>query len=136
MIARSTSLAAKNGLLLKSRQALEQGNQLDYVFLDKTGTLTEGKFTVTGIEKLAETSKEEALKYIGALEAQTNHPLAVGVMNYLKAEGIDPYQAQEVSTLKGIGVSGTVEGHQVILANQKEIERRALSFDQEKLKEY
>ncbi len=52
--------------LLKSRQALEQGNQLDYVFLDKTGTLTEGKFTVTGIEKLAETSKEEALKYIGA----------------------------------------------------------------------
>ncbi len=57
-------------------------------------------------------------------------------MNYLKAEGIDPYQAQEVSTLKGIGVSGTVEGHQVILANQKEIERRALSFDQEKLKEY
>ncbi|MDT2437917.1 copper-translocating P-type ATPase [Enterococcus avium] len=136
VIARSTSLAAKNGLLLKSRQALEQGNQLDYVFLDKTGTLTEGKFTVTGIEKLAETSKEEALKYIGALEAQTNHPLAVGVMNYLKAEGIDPYQAQEVSTLKGIGVSGTVEGHQVILANQKEIERRALSFDQEKLKEY
>ena len=136
VIARSTSLAAKNGLLLKSRQALEQGNQLDYVFLDKTGTLTEGKFTVTGIEKLAEASKEEALKYIGALEAQTNHPLAVGVMNYLKAEGIDPYQAQEVSTLKGIGVSGTVEGHQVILANQKEIERRALSFDQEKLKEY
>lgn len=136
VIARSTSLAAKNGLLLKSRQALEQGNQLDYVFLDKTGTLTEGKFTVTGIEELADTSKEEALKYIGALEAQTNHPLAVGVMNYLKSEGIDPYQAQEVSTLKGIGVSGTVEGHQVILANQKEIERRKLTFDQEKLKDY
>lgn len=136
VIARSTSLAAKNGLLLKSRQALEQGNQLDYVFLDKTGTLTEGKFTVTGIEELADTSKEEALKYIGALEAQTNHPLAVGVMNYLKAEDIDPYQAQEVSTLKGIGVSGTVEGHQVILANQKEVEKRDLSFDQEKLKEY
>lgn len=136
VIARSTSLAAKNGLLLKSRQALEQGNQLDYIFLDKTGTLTEGKFTVTGIEELADTSKEEALKYIGALEAQTNHPLAVGVMNYLKSEGIDPYQAQEVSTLKGIGVNGTVEGHQVILANQKEIERRKLTFDQEKLKEY
>lgn len=136
VIARSTSLAAKNGLLLKSRQALEQGNQLDYVFLDKTGTLTEGKFTVTGIEELTDMSKTEALKYIGALEAQTNHPLAVGVMNYLKAEGIEAFQAQDVSTLKGIGVSGTVEGHQVILANQKEIERRELSIDQEKLKDY
>ena len=136
VIARSTSLAAKNGLLLKSRQALEQGNQLDYVFLDKTGTLTEGKFTVTGVEVLADMDKADALKYIGGLEAQTNHPLAVGVMNYLKTEAIDAYQAQDVSTLKGIGVSGTVEGHTVILANQKEIEKRGLNFDQEKLKDY
>ncbi len=136
VIAHSTSLAAKNGLLLKSRQALEQGNQLDYVFLDKTGTLTEGKFTVTGVEALAEMDKTEVLKYIGALESQTNHPLAVGVMNYLKSENIESYQAQDVSTLKGIGVSGTVEGHQVILANQKEVEKRQLSFDKEKLKDY
>ncbi|MDT2758534.1 heavy metal translocating P-type ATPase [Enterococcus xiangfangensis] len=136
VIARSTSLAAKNGLLLKSRQALEQGNQLDYVFLDKTGTLTEGKFTVTGVEVLTDVSQAEALKYIGALESQTNHPLAVGVMNYLKSETIEPYQAQDVSTIKGVGVSGTVEGHQVVLANQKEIEKRQLHFDQEKLKDY
>lgn len=136
VIARSTSLAAKNGLLLKSRQALEQGNQLDYVFLDKTGTLTEGKFTLTGVEVLADSSREESLKYIGALEAQTNHPLAVGVMNYLKSEKIDPYQAEDVSTIKGVGVSGTVEGYQVVLANQKEVEKRQLSFDQEKLKAY
>ena len=129
-------MAAKNGLLLKSRQALEQGNQLDYVFLDKTGTLTEGKFTVTGVEVLTDMDKEEVLKYIGALESQTNHPLAVGVMNYLKSEKIEPYQAQDVSTLKGIGVSGSVEGHQVILANQKEVEKRKLSVDQEKLKDY
>lgn len=136
VIARSTSLAAQNGLLLKNRQALEQGNQLEYVFLDKTGTLTEGKFTVTGVESLANLDKNEILKYIGALEAQTNHPLAVGVMNYLKTEKIEAYQAQDVSTLKGIGVKGIVEGHQVILANQKELERRKLSFDQARLKDY
>ncbi len=136
VIARSTSIAAKNGLLLKSRQALEQGNQLDYVFLDKTGTLTEGKFTVTGVETLAEMDKTEALKYIGALESQTNHPLAVGVMNYLKAEKIEAYQAQDVATLKGIGVKGLVEGREIILVNQKEIERRKLNFELEKLKEY
>nr|WP_211271163.1 heavy metal translocating P-type ATPase [Enterococcus hermanniensis] len=136
VIARSTSLAAKNGLLLKSRQALEQANQLDYIFLDKTGTLTEGKFTVTGVEAMHSMPQAEVLSYVGALEAQTNHPLAVGVMNYLKAENITPYQAQEVSTLKGIGVKGIVEGHQVILANQKEVERRGLSVDQKKLSNY
>lgn len=136
VIARSTSLAAKNGLLLKSRQALEQGNQLDYIFLDKTGTLTEGQFTVTGVESLTEMDKTEVLKYIGALEAQTNHPLAVGVMNYLTAEKIEPYQGTDISTLKGIGVKGSVEGHQVILANQKEIEKRQLTIDPEKLKDY
>lgn len=136
VIARSTSLAAKNGLLLKSRQALEQASDLNYVFLDKTGTLTEGKFTVTGVETSQSLSQAEALKYIGALEAQTNHPLAVGVVNYLKAEKITPYQAQEVSTLKGIGVKGIVEGHQVILANQKEVERRGLAVDQAALSNY
>ncbi len=52
VVARSTSIAAKNGLLFKNRNALEQANDLDVIMLDKTGTLTEGKFTVTGVESL------------------------------------------------------------------------------------
>ena len=70
VVARSTSIAAKNGLLLKNRNAMEQANDLDVIMLDKTGTLTQGKFTVTGIEILDEAyQEEEILKYIGALEA-------------------------------------------------------------------
>ncbi len=85
VVARSTSIAAKNGLLLKNRNAMEQANDLDVIMLDKTGTLTQGKFTVTGIEILDEAyQEEEILKYIGALEAHANHPLAIGIMNYLK----------------------------------------------------
>lgn len=63
------SIAAKNGLLLKNRNALEQANKVEYVLLDKTGTLTEGQFTVTGLELMSKQfTREEALKYIGALE--------------------------------------------------------------------
>ncbi|MBO1305083.1 copper-translocating P-type ATPase [Enterococcus sp. 669A] len=137
VIARSTSLAARNGLLLKNRQALEQANEMDYIFLDKTGTLTKGEFTVTGVEVLdASLDKETALKYIGALEAQTNHPLAIGVMNYLKKERITPAQANDVKAINGVGVEGTVEDKKVLLANQKEIERRGLSIDENQLTRY
>ena len=94
VVARSTSIAAKNGLLLKNRNALEQANDLDVIMLDKTGTLTQGKFTVTGLEVLTDNyTKEELLKYIGALESAANHPLAIGIMNYLKEKDIAPYEA-------------------------------------------
>ncbi|MGM0213606.1 heavy metal translocating P-type ATPase [Enterococcus sp. AZ109] len=137
VIARSTSLAARNGLLLKNRQALEQANEMDYIFLDKTGTLTKGEFTVTGVEVLdSSIDKETALKYIGALEAQTNHPLAIGVMNYLKKEDITPAQANDVKAINGVGVEGTVENKQVLLANQKEIEKRSLTIDEDQLTRY
>nr|WP_227873733.1 heavy metal translocating P-type ATPase [Enterococcus florum] len=137
VIARSTSLAARNGLLLKNRQALEQVNQMEYIFLDKTGTLTEGRFTVTGVELLTDSlDREEALRYIGALEAQTNHPLAIGVMNYLAEQKLDAYSAEEVKTLEGVGVTGNVQGKKVVLANQKEIEKRGLTIDEAALKQY
>lgn len=137
VIARSTSLAAKNGLLLKNRKALEQVNQMDYIFLDKTGTLTRGEFTVTGVELIADdVTKEQALAYIGALESQTNHPLATGVMNYLKKENIEWFSAEDVETINGVGVMGQVEGQTAALVNQAEIEKRGLSFDTERLKKY
>ncbi|WP_442896032.1 heavy metal translocating P-type ATPase [Enterococcus sp. CSURQ0835] len=137
VIARSTSLAAKNGLLLKNRKALEQVNQMQYIFLDKTGTLTRGEFTVTGVELVtADYTKEQALAYIGALESQTNHPLASGVMNYLKTEKIDWLQADDVKTINGVGVSGQVGQQAVALVNQGEIEKRGLTFDTSRLKKY
>ena len=56
-------------LTFKNRNALEQANKVEYVLLDKTGTLTEGQFTVTGLELMSKQfTREEALKYIGALE--------------------------------------------------------------------
>src|SRR5699024_10270127 len=110
VVARSTSIAAKNGLLLKNRNALEQANDLDVIMLDKTGTLTEGKFTVTGVEVLDDNyTKEELLKYIGALESAANHPLAIGIMNYLKEKDIAPYEALNQKNLSGVGLEADVE---------------------------
>lgn len=130
VIARSTSIAAKHGLLLKNRNALEQANDMQYIMLDKTGTLTEGKFTVTGIEMTTnELTQKEALKMIGALENNANHPLAIGIMNYLKEKDISPYHAENLQSISGIGLIGSVNGKGIKIVNEKEVERLHLSFD-------
>ncbi|HBL3394086.1 TPA: copper/silver-translocating P-type ATPase CopB [Enterococcus faecium] len=137
VVARSTSIAAKNGLLLKNRNALEQANDLDVIMLDKTGTLTEGKFTVTGVEVLDDAfNKNEILQYLGALEANANRPLAVGIMNYLKEHEIKPYQAENLKNLSGVGLEATVKNQQVKIVNEKEVERLGLNVEQALLKPY
>lgn len=130
VIARSTSIAAKHGLLLKNRNALEQANDTQYVMLDKTGTLTEGKFTVTGVEILTnEFTKKEVLKIMGALESNANHPLAIGIMNYLKEEEISPYKAEDLQSISGVGLAGTVSGEVVKIVSEKEVKRLNLMYD-------
>nr|WP_279263085.1 copper/silver-translocating P-type ATPase CopB [Enterococcus durans] len=137
VVARSTSIAAKNGLLLKNRNALEQANDLDVIILDKTGTLTQGKFTVTGLEVLTDNyTKEELLKYIGALESAANHPLAIGIMNYLKEKDIAPYEALNQKNLSGVGLEADVEDQKVKIVNEKEVKRLGLSVDASRVKPY
>ncbi|MDA9470950.1 Lead, cadmium, zinc and mercury transporting ATPase [Enterococcus sp. 5H] len=129
VIARSTSIAAKHGLLLKNRNALEQAKDIQYVMLDKTGTLTEGKFTVTGIEIIsAKATKEESLKIIGALENNANHPLAIGIMNYLEENNISPYKVVNLQNISGVGISGIVNNQEVKIVNEKEVKRLQLPF--------
>lgn len=137
VIARSTSIAAKHGLLLKNRNALEQANDISYILLDKTGTLTEGKFTVTGLEIVApDFSEETTLKYIGALEKNANHPLAIGIMNYLQNQKITSYEATNLQALSGVGLVGSVEGKEVKIVNEKEVKRLNLTFDEGIKKQY
>lgn len=130
VVARSTSIAASNGLLLKNRNALENSHDIDMVLLDKTGTLTQGTFSVTGVESISSAyTKEESLQYIGALEASANHPIATGIMKYLASENVEHYTAQDQKNISGVGLSGTVEGKTVKIVNQKELQRQNISVD-------
>lgn len=137
VVARSTSIAASNGLLLKNRNALENSHDIDMVLLDKTGTLTQGTFSVTGVESISSAyTKEESLKYIGALEASANHPIATGIMKYLASENVEHYTAQDQKNISGVGLSGTVEGKTVKIVNQKELQRQEISVDTSLTQQY
>lgn len=137
VIARSTSIAAKNGLLIKNRNALEHANEINTIMLDKTGTLTKGKFTVTGIEIVDKTfSKDEVLIYLGALEEDTNHPLAISIMNYLKEEKVTYHHADSKKNLSGFGIEATIKDTTVEIVNEKEMKRLGLSIDKKFIERY
>lgn len=89
VVAVSTSLAAKSGLLIRERQTFERARNLQAVVFDKTGTLTEGRFGVTDIISLSD--EEEVLRLAASLEANSGHSIAHGVQNLLWATGYNAF---------------------------------------------
>lgn len=114
VVAVSTSLAAKSGLLIRDRQAFEKAKDLNAVVFDKTGTLTEGRFGVTDVVPLSKPRSElmenEILGLTASLEANSEHSIAAGIVNSSKEKGISPVAVHEFKAIPGKGVEGRVQG--------------------------
>ncbi|HKQ00283.1 MAG TPA: copper-translocating P-type ATPase [Actinomycetes bacterium] len=111
VIAISTALAARNGILVKDRLALERMRTVDAVLFDKTGTLTTGKPTVSGVAAV-DGDSGGLLRVAAAVEADSEHPLARAVVAEARAGG-DPPLASDFRSLTGRGVQAQVEGSTV-----------------------
>ncbi|MBI5156938.1 MAG: heavy metal translocating P-type ATPase [Acidimicrobiia bacterium] len=105
----ATTIAARNGILVRNREAFERGQALRFVAFDKTGTLTEGTFVMRGIATDG-TEESEALALAAALERASEHPLAAAVVNAAEDRGVPIPEASEVTAVPGKGVAGTVRG--------------------------
>ncbi|WDZ83351.1 heavy metal translocating P-type ATPase [Micromonospora cathayae] len=108
VVALSTSVAAKAGILVKDRLALERMRTVDTVLIDKTGTLTRGAHVVTGVVGRAGTSDDDVLRLAAAVEADSEHPLARAVV--AAAERLGPARGTDFRALPGRGVRATVDG--------------------------
>ncbi len=113
----STSTSAKKGILIRDREAFERAKDMQVVVFDKTGTLTEGKFEVTDVIPLDELGEEEILKYVAALEGQSSHPIAHGIVEKAKELGLEPYGVSESKVLPGRGVWGVINGREVLVVS-------------------
>ncbi|WKN45387.1 copper-translocating P-type ATPase [Tunicatimonas pelagia] len=110
VVAISTALSAKNGLLIRNRTAFENSRKISAIVFDKTGTLTEGNFGVNRIKALDERSEEDLLALAGAIEQSSEHPIARGIVNEAKKRELKLPSVSEFGSTKGKGVNAKVNG--------------------------
>ena len=106
---------ARNGILFKNAEAIEETGKIDYVILDKTGTITKGKPSVTDI--ISYIKENELVKIASSIESSSTHPLAIAVLDYAKEKGIDLYQVNEFKNIPGKGLVGKINKDAIIAGN-------------------
>jgi Cu2+-exporting ATPase len=110
VVAISTTLGARSGLLVRDRRGLEEARTLDTVVFDKTGTLTRGEFGVVDIATVEGLGADEALALAAAVERDSEHTLARGVVRSAEGRGIDIPQASDFEAIPGHGIRAVVHG--------------------------
>ena len=110
VVAISTTLGARAGLLVRDRRGLEEARLLDTVIFDKTGTLTLGEFRVVAVAVVDGTSAEDALRVAAAIESESEHPIARGIVKTAAERRLQVPAAHGFRALPGKGVAATVEG--------------------------
>jgi len=110
VIALSTAVSAKAGILVKDRLALERMRTVDAVLFDKTGTLTRGEHVVTGVAGTTGTSEDEVLRLAAGVEADSEHPLARAIVRAAADKQGHPATATDFRSLTGRGVKATIDG--------------------------
>lgn len=125
----STSLAAKNGLLIRNRAAFENARNLDTVVFDKTGTLTEGSFGVTDIQADC-VSQDELLAIAASVEANSEHPIARGIVEAGKDRKLASLRVTDYQNLTGEGLRATVDGRPVKIVSPGYVKREGIAFDE------
>lgn len=113
------------GILFKDGLTLEALDKVQAVVMDKTGTLTEGTFTVTAMH--SEGSLEELIRYASALESFSNHPVARSILTYASEHSVLFEKASDVQEIAGKGITGTSGGHRIACGNQKLMQLESIS---------
>jgi Cu2+-exporting ATPase len=126
VIAISTSLGARNGLLVKDRVALERARELDVVIFDKTGTLTVGQ---PAVARISATDEDELLRLAAAVEADSEHPLARAIVTAASVRGIGYPRAEDFEALAGRGARASVDGRSVAVGGPRLLAEAGISAD-------
>src|ERR1035437_8022984 len=135
VVAVSTSIAAKSGLLIRDRQAFEKARNIQALIFDKTGTLTEGRFGVTDIVSLSGEENEKILSLAASLEASSEHPIAAGIIESAREKRLKIQSVEEFSSIPGKGIKGLVEGNQFLVVSPGYLEEKGIVLKREKIEE-
>lgn len=130
--ARSTSLGAQNGLIVKNREVMETAKDVDILLMDKTGTLTEGSFAVNHYQSFTDQyTNDQVLGFLAAIEESSTHPLAIGILEKAEEQSIDYPTAEEVNNLPGIGIEAMIDGREMKVVSVSYLDDNDIAYDQE-----
>lgn len=129
VVAVSTSISAKQGLLIRNRTNFEGARNLNAVVFDKTGTLTKGEFGVTEIVPVEGESKADILMLAASLEAHSEHPIAAGIVAHSKDQEITLKKVADFTSITGKGIEGKVDGKQINVVSPGYIKSNGLNYD-------
>jgi Cu2+-exporting ATPase len=122
VIAISTSIGARNGLLVKDRLALERARKLDVVIFDKTGTLTKGQPALVGVAASSGSTEDEVLALAAAIEADSEHPLARAIVEGATKRRVETARGRDFEALAGRGARAIVDGKEVAIGGPRLLE--------------
>ncbi|AKP65987.1 ATPase [Levilactobacillus koreensis] len=130
VVSRSTALAAQNGLLIRNRDAMEQVNHLKFALMDKTGTLTMGKFKVNHLISLdKQYSDTDILRLMAGLESGSSHPLATGILAAAKEQQLTVTAATDTHQETGLGQFGTLDNTTYGVVSVAYLDQHQLDYD-------
>ena len=126
----TSTLAARNGILIRDMRDIEIARKLNYVVFDKTGTLTEGKFGVSSIIGLGSETEREILKAAAAVEVQSQHSIARGIVQAAKDKKIELDPVKNFKSVPGKGAEGQVAGEKILVGNESFLKGEGIKTDQ------
>jgi len=133
VVALSTSITAKSGILIRDRKAFETVRNVDVVVFDKTGTLTEGKFGVSDV--VAFLPETELLEFASAIEVNSEHVIAKAIVEYAEEKKVDVPKASDFEAIPGKGAKGKVKGKLVYMGSPSLLEELKIKADDKKITE-
>jgi Cu+-exporting ATPase len=125
-----TGKGAENGILIKGGEALETAHKIDTVIFDKTGTITEGKPTVTDIVTVGDISKDYLLQITASAEKDSEHPLGAAIVNGAQSRGLEILPTEKFDSITGHGIEALVGGIAVLAGNKKLMDERGISLSE------
>lgn len=113
-----TGLGANHGILIKNGESLEHAHKINVIILDKTGTVTEGKPSVTDIVS-DDIDENELIRIVSSVESRSEHPLAQAAAEYAKVKGIALSSLESFKNIPGHGITAVIDGDAVLIGNEK-----------------
>ena len=124
-----TGRGAQLGIIIKGPEVLESTRKVDTVVLDKTGTVTTGKMSLVDVIATLATTEDDVLRFAGSLEDASEHPIAKAIAAGAKERGVTFVPVESFVNTEGLGVTGKVDGHAVVVGRERFLVDRNMSLD-------